>query len=212
MSLLRWLFGLMVRSPVKPGATVSLVLNSGYNADKPIQRDNDFRLSDHFGLFELTVTLNSALQSKNRLLSDNQIQKLTKLARMAEAIRDICGGPLRVHSGYRCLDLNGATVGSASTSQHPRCEAIDFDIVGQDLEQTFRLLRGAAAAERFQFGQLILEIAERSYGVSRWAHCSVIGTLDPEKIGEVMTMSAGADGKSVYTLVEKLSFPRLTIS
>lgn len=184
-----------------------MVLQSGYNADKPIQRDQDVPLTAHFGLFELSVTSNAALQKENRLLSDTQVQKLSRLARHCETMRRLCGDrQLVIHSGYRSPGLNGATVGSSSTSQHPRCEAVDFHVEGQDLEETFTLLRAAAAAGRFMFGQLIIEQAQRSYGTIRWIHCSVIGTLDHAKVGQVLRMVAGADGVSAYSLVEKMEF------
>lgn len=165
------------------------------------------KLSEHFSLFELTTTSNAALQAKNRELTTEQVQKLVTLAYHCETIRSLCAGrAMKIHSGYRSADLNGATHGSASTSQHPRCEAVDFDVPGQDLGETFRLLHEAARAGKFQFGQLILEIAARPYGSAAWVHCSVVGTLAPAKVGQVMRMNAGPDGKPHYELVEKLEF------
>jgi zinc D-Ala-D-Ala carboxypeptidase len=174
----------------------------------------DMKLSDHFSLYELTTTSNAALQEKNRELDNAQVQKLATLALQCEAIRKICGEfPLRVHSGYRSLSLNGATKGASTTSQHPRCEAVDFDVSGQPLEDTFNKLLDAARAGEFSFGQLILESADRGYkdadgreSIAHWVHCSVIGTLPPEKVGQAMKMVAGADGKQHYELVEKLTF------
>lgn len=184
-----------------------MVLGSGYDADKPVDRVADLQLSDHFSLFELTVTANAGLQALNRRLSDTQVQKLTRLSRHGEGIRRICGGlPVRVHSGYRSLALNGLTVGASSTSQHPKCEGLDFDIVGQDLEESFLLLRAEAAAGRFCFGQLIIEEARRDYGVVRWLHCSVIGTINPSKVGQVLRMVNGA-----YEIVEQIKFEPLTL-
>ncbi len=174
----------------------------------------DMKLSEHFSLYELTVTSNAALQEKNRELDNAQVQKLATLALHCEAIRELCGGrPLNVHSGYRSLSLNGATKGASSTSQHPRCEAIDFDVAGQPLDDTFGKLLDAAREGKFTFGQLILESADRGYkdangaeSIAHWVHCSVIGTLPPEKVGQAMKMVAGADGKQHYELVEKLTF------
>lgn len=210
IQLFKWILEAFTKAQVNPAATVSLVLKSGYDADKPIQRDPSFQLSEHFSLGELTVTSNAALQGVNRLLSDTQLQKLTKLARHAEGIRRICGLPVRIHSGFRSLALNGATAGSSKTSQHPKCEAIDFDIIGMSLEDAFTKLRAEAAAGRFVFGQLILECAQRDYGTSRWLHCSVIGTMDQSKVGQVLTM-VEKDGIYVYELVEQIKFEGLTL-
>ena len=166
----------------------------------------NLKLSDHFSLYELTVTSNAALQEANRDITDDQVVKLKALAAHGEAIRAICGGgPIIVHSGYRSPALNGATVGASGTSQHPRCEAIDFHVVGQDLATTFDLLLVAARAGKFRFGQLILESADRGYASVAWIHCSVIGTLDQAKVGQVLRMQAGLDGKQHYLLVAKLN-------
>lgn len=165
------------------------------------------QLTKHFSLFELTITTNEKLQKANRLLTDAQVTKLVALAEHAEVIRKICGGlPLAIHSGYRSLELNGATSGSSSTSQHPRCEAIDFHVKGLSCQQVFYNLLQAAKRGEFKFGQLILEKADRPYGTIVWVHCSVIGTLNPSKVGQAMTMSAGGDGKQKYVLVEHLKF------
>lgn len=165
------------------------------------------QLSEHFSLDELTVTSNDALQAANRVITDDQFVKLTALAAHCEILRAICGGrPLRIHSGYRSPALNGATTGSSSTSQHPRCEAVDFDVPGQTIEDSFNELLAAARAGKFKFGQLIIETAERSYGTVKWVHCSVIGTLDPSKVGQVMKMQSGPDGKPHYVLVDQIKF------
>lgn len=200
LNFFKFLARIFSRQTITP-ARITVVLQSGYDADKPIQRDKDIQLSEHFSLFELTTTSNLAFQQQNRLLSDNQVQKLKKLARHAEAIRSICSGAVHIHSGYRSAALNGSTTGASSTSQHPRCEAIDFDIAGCDLEETFTKLRGAAAGGTFVFGQLIHETANRGYTVTEWIHSSVPGTLDRAKMGQVLVMKDGA-----YVLIDRVKF------
>lgn len=166
----------------------------------------DVRLSEHFSLYELTITSNKALQERNRILSDEQVEKLKTLAEHAEAIRTICEAPVIINSGYRGEVLNIMTLGSSSTSQHPRCEAMDFYVKGMAHEEVFNRLLDMAKQGRFKFGQLILERAARSYGTAVWIHCSVIGTLDPSKVGQAMIMNAGIDGKQHYKLVEQVKF------
>jgi len=163
------------------------------------------RLSPHFSLEELTQTSNTALQAKNREITPGQMDKLRVLAEHCEAMRSICGDvPIHIHSGYRCPEVNGSTVGSSSTSQHPRCEAVDFDVPGQTVEDAFTALLTAARQGKLKFGQLILEIADRGYAVVKWVHCSAPGTLDPAKIGQVLKMQSGPDGKPHYVLVEQI--------
>lgn len=166
----------------------------------------DEQLSPHFSLYELTATANGSLQEENRTLTDDQVVKLSALAHHGEKIRALINMPVIVHSGYRCDTLNGVIPGSSSTSQHPRCEALDLAAQGQSIDDTFNVLLAAAKAGQFTFGQLIIEEAVRSYGVVRWVHCSVIGTLNPSKVGQVMKMNAGADGVPHYEMVDKLDF------
>jgi len=168
-------------------------------------REN-IQLSPHFTLFELTATANASLQQQNRTLTDAQVQKLLTLAQLGETIRSIVNAPVIIHSGYRCPELNEVIPGSSSTSQHPRCEALDLAVQGQSVDDTFNILLAAAKTGDLKFGQLIIEQAQRSYGVVRWVHCSVIGTLDPSKVGQAMKMVSGADGLPHYTLVDKLDF------
>src|SRR6266566_8489589 len=107
-------------------------------------------LSPHFSFEELTVTSNASLQSLNRLVDDAQMGKLIVLANHCEEMREICGDKtMIIHSGYRNPDINSITPGSSPTSQHPRCEAVDFNVVEQDLEETFNLLLSEARAGNF---------------------------------------------------------------
>ncbi len=168
-------------------------------------REN-IELTTNCSLFELTVTGNQSKQEANRDLTDEQIDKLCDLAKYGETIREICGAlPLRVHSAYRSPALNSATVGASNTSQHPLCEAIDFDVIGQDIETSFTLLRDAIRAGRLLLGQLIMEEAPRGTGVARWIHCSVPGSLPTEKRGLIMRMVVNPDGKRHTTLVDRIA-------
>jgi hypothetical protein len=163
-------------------------------------------LSEHISLDELTVTDNSALQAANRDISESQFDKLKALALHCELIRSICGNrPIRIHSGYRSDALNAVTPGSSGTSQHTKCEAIDFDIPGVTVEDTFTELIQAARDAKFKFGQLILEQAENRFGVAKWVHCSVIGTLNPAHVGQAMKMTS-KDGVQKWDLIEQFHF------
>jgi len=177
----------------------------------PIYRPDE-PLTPHFSLYELTATSNAALQEANRTLDDDQVLKLGALASFLETLRGVVNRPIRVHSGYRAAPLNAATLGSSSTSQHPRCEAADFDVPGQSVEDTFTALLAAARAGQFKFGQLILEYADRGYknddgseALVKWVHASLVGTLNPDHVGQVLKMQAGEDGVPHYFLVERIA-------
>lgn len=178
---------------------------------------SDTQLTEHFSLEELTVTSNTALQAANRVLSGVQVDELRRTAEdVCEPVREICGGaPVRIHSGYRSQALNGATRGASGTSQHPKCEAVDLDVPGQTVDQSFALILAAARAGKFQFGQLILEAADRGYrsadgteSIARWVHVSRVGTLAPEHVGQVMEANWDeAEGKFDYKLIDRLAWP-----
>lgn len=168
----------------------------------------DGKLTDHFSLNELTVTNNAALQAKNRVLTEEQKAKLKKVAGLLESVREVIG-PVDVHSGYRCPELNGATPGSSNKSQHMLCEAADCSPAGPDTEETveaaFKKLVEAAKAGKFRFGQLIVESAKRDYGRVYWIHISLGAPFRVAgRCGEVMRAAPDAAGKMVYSLIEKV--------
>jgi hypothetical protein len=151
----------------------------------------DRKLTDNFSLFELTATNRLDLQTMNRDLTDEQIAKLTEVAKLLEWIRNFLTVPLIVHSGYRCKPLNIA-VGSSDRSQHILCEAADFVPQGQDLGNAFRMIWGQLFAHNFRVGQLIFETAKRSYGVEQWLHVSLGAPYrDPARCNQVLRMIDG---------------------
>jgi hypothetical protein len=158
-------------------------------------------LSMHFSLYELTRTDNAALQAKNREVSDEQIGKLTQLAGWLEGgPRDVVGA-MHAHSGYRCDELNGSLPGHSTTSQHVKCEALDFDHPGEEVDITFKKLWDAAKARKFRFGQIILE-KDLTTG-AKWVHISCVGTLNPDHVGQVMTMTKSKEGRK-YEILERI--------
>lgn len=154
---------------------------------------DDQKLSEHFGLYELTQTSHTDLQEKNRMLQEEQIVKLRNVAMLLENIRLLLEVPLVVHSGYRCHELN-QRVGSTDKSQHLLCEAADFVPKGMDLAVAFNILRKAAKDKKISWGQIIHETAERSYGTTSWIHISLGAPYrDAGRCGEALTM---IDGKT----------------
>lgn len=164
---------------------------------------SDQKLSEHFSLYELTVTSNAALIERNREEALKYIPTLKALANLLEIIRG--DRPLVVNSAFRCGALNSATVGSSLTSQHPRGQAADIHRPGQSIEDLFNELRADAKAGKFKFGQMIHEQANRGYAVAEWVHISLgLDFWIPERCGEVLVMKAGPDGKPHYTSLEKV--------
>lgn len=86
------------------------------------------RLSNNFCLSEFTRSDTAKrLGIENECSNVEQVLNLAYLCHMVlQPLRDKFG-PIRITSGYRCPELNGA-VGGASNSQHMRGEAADIHL------------------------------------------------------------------------------------
>lgn len=142
-------------------------------------------LSPHFTLGALTVTQNAALQALNRTSALDYIPALKALAN--GILEPIYGRfpDIMVTSGFRCLELNGATLGAAVKSQHMLGQAADMVFPARKLDDVFLWLRKESG---LKFGQLILE---SSRGV-RWIHISLGEPWRPAaRCGQVLVMKDG---------------------
>ena len=90
------------------------------------------QLSTNFRLSEFTRSDTAKrLGIENECSSVEQVLNLAYLCHMVlQPLRDKFG-PIRITSGYRCPELNGA-VGGASNSQHMRGEAADIHLPSVD--------------------------------------------------------------------------------
>lgn len=157
---------------------------------------NDRKLSENFTLFELTRTTHEYYQSKNRQVSEVQIEKLISLSGLLEKVRDLIGCPLKITSAYRCPDLN-SFIGSTSRSQHLLCEAADFVPIGKDLGDSFRKIWKSIKDGDLHVGQLIHETANRGDAETSWIHISVGSPYRAnDRCNQVLRMQ---DGK--YTML-----------
>lgn len=130
------------------------------------------QLTDHFDLYQLTKTSWNQYQKMNRNVTDEQIAKLTALAKLLEHVMYVLSVPLTINSAYRCPELNTA-IGSTPRSQHMLCEAADFTPGAQDLGFAFRTLWKDVKSNGPNVGQLIHETAVRPYGTTSWIHISL---------------------------------------
>lgn len=97
----------------------------------------------------------------NEIESLNVIINLNRTADKAQEIRDFLRNPVKINSGFRCLELNEA-VGSKNTSQHIKGQAIDF--ICPDFgtpEKIVKILR----ENRIEVDQCLMEGA--------WVHLSI---------------------------------------
>lgn len=149
-------------------------------------------LSPHFTLAELTRSEAATRGGFNNTPTAEETENLKALcATILEPVRAHFGKPMRINSGYRGPEANAA-VGGASSSQHCKGEASDFEIDGT----ANRALARAIIDMKLPFDQLILEFYVAGDPNSGWVHCS--HKRSGTNRGEVLT-AAKIQGKTVYT-------------
>ena len=143
-------------------------------------------LTPNFSFEELTATDWGAFRAMNAAEAESHVDSLRRVAaELLEPIRAAFDAPVRIHSGYRCPELNRA-VGGSPTSQHQAGQAADFDVVGWE-DRRREALDRIAALPGFKFHQLLIEPG-----------CLHVGLYRPgAPNGEVAFWSAGS--KSIIT-------------
>lgn len=131
-------------------------------------------IGSNLSLLQLTKTEHRQFIEENRNLTQEQVDKLSELCNQLIYPIQQRFGAINVISGYRCMSLNRA-IGSGDSSQHPKCEAIDFDFIdrprGAKLKEVFNWI----VSEKLAYGQLIYELGE-------WIHISLgYPYRDPER-------------------------------
>ncbi|MGB2579394.1 arsenate reductase-like glutaredoxin family protein [Elusimicrobium simillimum] len=122
------------------------------------------KLAENFTFDELAFTSLARFRKTNLDFAMENLGKLKLLAAFAQKVRSILNTPMIVTSAARCPGLNAALNG-AGTSQHLKCEAIDFIPQNMTLEEGFKIIRQS----NLRFGQLI---HERVKG-KEWLHISM---------------------------------------
>lgn len=127
-------------------------------------------LSPNFSLYELTFSPTAEARSIYNLPDEAGIERLRQVClNILQPVRDHFKRPVHVNSGYRSLALNAAVKG-AKTSQHLKCEAADYEIMGLNNRELAHWV-----AKNLQFDQLILEYHNNPKDPnSGWVHTSYV--------------------------------------
>lgn len=121
------------------------------------------KLSPHFTLEELTRSNTASRLGINNIPSEDQITHAKSyLIPGMEKVRSLLGTPILISSGFRSKELNAATPGSSSTSQHCKFEAVDF--TSPEFGSVLSVAKKIISSD-IEFDQLIFE-----YG--SWVHLS----------------------------------------
>ena len=127
------------------------------------------QLSKHFKLEEFEKSMTATRKGIENKAGSGEIKNLTDLCYgVLEPVRAKFDKPIVVTSGYRSPELCEA-IGSKSTSQHTKGEAVDFEIAGVSNLQVALWINNNC-----DFDQLILEYWKDGEPNSGWVHCSFV--------------------------------------
>ena len=102
-----------------------------------------------------------------------------------DKIRDYYKSPIIISSGFRCMSVNTA-IGGVATSQHTKGQAADFTIVGKTVDQVFQDIR-CGKIKGLAYDQLIWE-----FGL--WIHISYVADQNRHQNLKAMRQA----GRTVY--------------
>lgn len=133
-------------------------------------------LSDHFTLREFT---RSTTADRLGIRNDPTGVEIANMRRLCEKVLEpvrLRFGPVKVNSGFRCLELNRA-LKSKDTSSHIRGEAADIEVASAsnyDLADWISNNSGLWAKQGriIEFDQVILEFYTHGEPSSGWVHVS----------------------------------------
>ena len=141
------------------------------------------RLSNHFTLAEFTKSQTADRHDIDNTPDDAQTERLKILCEnVLEPVREHFGKSFSPSSGFRSEELC-VKIGSKTTSQHAKGEAVDFEIPGVDNKELAYWI-----VDNLDFDQLILEYYKPGVPDSGWVHVSFKGEGNRN---EVLTMTKG---------------------
>lgn len=146
-------------------------------------------LSANFSLHELTKSETALRMGFDNTPGEAEIENLRTLCeKVLQPVRDHYGKGVKVNSGYRSPESNGA-VGGSKTSDHCKGMAADIEIPGvanADLAQWIM--------DNLEYTQLILEFYTPGIPDSGWVHVS----YDPNRLTKQELTATKVAGKTQY--------------
>lgn len=142
------------------GSVGVLALISQGNRIRVTQNLSEVKLGENFSLDEFVRTSTGL----DNIPNEEQIANLQAVVKnILQPLRTRLGRPITITSGFRSEAVN-KEVGSSSSSQHPKGEAVDFKIAGMTNQQIIDEIR----AMRLPYDQLI----DEDKNGNRWVHVS----------------------------------------
>ena len=151
-------------------------------------------LAPHFTFEEVVRSATAARDGIDNAVPEALLGNVYRTAQFLEDVRALIQSPIRITSWYRCLVLNTA-IGGSATSRHMLGLAADCQTLALDLVDAFE----AIAASALPFDQLIIE---QTGDGAKWLH---IGLSEGKPRRQVLR----AEGS---TLGGPMAFTRLAAS
>jgi zinc D-Ala-D-Ala carboxypeptidase len=140
-------------------------------------------LSKHVTLKEFQASGLATLRNLNNQMSESQIASAKLLCEnVFEPLRLYLNTPIKISSGFRCLQVN-RLIGGSATSQHTKGEAMDLQINAKG----FNFIK-----DKLEFDQLIWEFGNDEQ--PSWVHVS----FSSRNRKQVLKASK-KNGKTIYT-------------
>jgi zinc D-Ala-D-Ala carboxypeptidase len=151
------------------------------------------KISDHISYKEATFSQTAIRKDIDNTPSEEILERMKAVAEnVFEPLRAYVGGPIKINSFYRSINLNTA-IGGAKSSQHTRGEAIDLDdtLGCMSNKDMFTFIK-----DELDFDQLIWEFGDDENPA--WVHVSYVS---PENNRRRILKALKVNGKTTYNVM-----------
>jgi len=152
------------------------------------------RISKHISYKEATFSHTATRKSIDNTPNEEVLCRMKAVAEnIFEPLREHVGGPIKINSFYRSINLNVA-IGGAKSSQHTRGEAMDIDDTFGHMsnKDMFEFIK-----DELDFDQLIWEFGDDNN--PDWLHVSYVSN---ENNRRRILKASKRQGKTVYNVVK----------
>jgi hypothetical protein len=152
------------------------------------------RISKHISYKEATFSQTATRKDIDNTPNEEVLCRMKAVAKnIFEPLRAHVGGPIKINSFYRSINLNVA-IGGAKSSQHTRGEAMDIDDTFGHMsnKEMFEFIK-----DELDFDQLIWEFGDDNNPA--WLHVSYVSS---ENNRRRVLKASKQQGKTVYKIVK----------
>ena len=151
------------------------------------------KISKHISYKEATFSQTATRKDIDNIPSAEILERMKAVAEnIFEPLRAHVGGPIKINSFYRSINLNVA-IGGAKSSQHTRGEAMDIDDTFGHMsnKNMFEFIK-----DELDFDQLIWEFGDDNNPA--WIHVSYVSN---ENNRRRILKASKQQGKTVYNII-----------